>query len=285
MDEQAVESQLPSRIVFAGDKGEDLADIVFDDDDLPKVDLLQLDRVETSYLTSFREALSCARETGLVDTLSKIHNRALGDVNWQRTIATWEGPRFAKECGYLSGVLRTEIPTQLTIASAENALVYYPPVGKPIADFLSQLEAMFDCRIKLLDRASPEYFKLAAEVSLMVFLTHPFVGGNKRTIRPLTNYILTRGGLTGRWLEGDGVFKKSFKEAWVGLARKFQQETNIESPADSQDYSRVWYDYWLQKLRDGEIGNSTEVEILAEAIRQAPYYDYALMQKVKSSDD
>lgn len=267
------------KIVFSPEI-ENLSRIVFDSDDLPGVDDYQSKKLVEAYLRSFNAAVEKAQgEMRLAVVLKNIHKVALGGVNWKRTIAFLESSGFAEKYDYQSGNFRLGLPTRLSFANAFSGVEYDCPDAKTSAEMVDTVDDFVSRNTEKIDRCDERYFSLASASALLIFLSHPFPGGNKRVIRPMINHILTKGGLVGRWLEGDSDFREKFKSAWTGLVESFQRNTGLERAEDDPEYDRKWFEYWKDKLDTDQIFKSNEVKDLADIIKKAPYYTHSLMQK------
>ncbi len=209
-----IETSDKPRIIF-GDIHLDSNEATFTTDHLPNVDTYRAQQIPYAYISAFEIAINnSSDENSLTNTMQRLHADALGEVNWKKTIAELEGAEYATNSNYQSGDLRRGMPTRLTFAYAAKGVVYDAPMPEQSIEILGDLDALLNKQVSLIKKTSDDYFDLAATISIVTFLSHPFLGGNKRVIRPLITNILTRGGLVGRWLEGDEKFINDFKETW-----------------------------------------------------------------------
>ena len=253
----------------------------FDTDDLPSPNDRDSEKSASAYAKSFDIAMECAKqEKSLPEVLKKIHEVAIGEVNWKRTMAELESVEFANETDSTSGNFRPEMSSRLTIAHGRKGVVYDIPRVREATQLINELNTMLQDRIQVTQRVSDEYFELAAAVSLLTYISQPFLGGNKRTVRPEITYVLTRVGLTGKWLDIDESFKQPFKDSWANLVLEFQETIDGKDADKVEDYDEIWLKFWSDKVKSGEILSDPNVHQFANAIRNAPHYDYAQRQKV-----
>ena len=152
----------------------------FDTDDLPSPNDRDSEKSASAYAKSFDIAMECAKqEKSLPEVLKKIHEVAIGEVNWKRTMAELESVEFANETDYTSGNFRPEMSSRLTIAHGRKGVVYDIPRVREATQLINELNTMLQDRIQVTQRVSDEYFELAAAVSLLTYISQPFLGGNK----------------------------------------------------------------------------------------------------------
>lgn len=266
-------------MIFDEERSGDRAN--FESDDLPGIDDYDGEKAQASYIRSFDTAIECANNRVPLSTvLQKIHESALGEVNWKKAMAELENDEFALKTEYSSGSYRPEMTTRLTLAHARKGIVYDIPRSEQAQELIKELDDFLERQIDCTERCSDEYYDLAAAVSILTFISQPFLGGNKRAMRPEISYILTRGGLTGRWLDGDENFKQVFKDTWADLVAEFQKTIDDKSAEDISDYDEVWCQYWKEKIITKEILKDPGIHTFAKAIKFAPYLGHSLQQKV-----
>lgn len=267
-----------SKIVF-GDVGNNKERPIFSTDHLPKVDSYNNVRILQAYLQAFELGID-NKDKGLESILKILHLDALGGVNWKNIVYDFEGAELALNTNYSSGQFRNELPTRLSFAYGAKGVVYDAPMPEKAIKIINTLDDFLNIQANRLERVSDDYFDLAAMTSIVTFLAHPFLGGNKRVIRPLITNILARGGLTGRWLEGDQGFIESFKETWSNMVLDFQSYIGGENADDIPNYDVRWLEYWQHKIKSGEILKDINIKNFANKIKTAPIYLESMSRKI-----